>query len=154
MESCSWTWWAAHVCKYMRLYFQTFCSNFILENHIVRGYDMSQVLFLFMFSAQASLQPGGTVSFEHRNLQGLNRSILGSVTTSNFLNPQVTFPVYSCCFPLICSRNIHYHSINDPGNLVFRMIWLLSWSMCIHTWMVFIIPVTGLSVPAASTVGN
>ncbi|KAJ4725758.1 protein TOC75-3, chloroplastic-like [Melia azedarach] len=36
----------------------------------------------------ASLQPGGTVSFEHRNLQGLNRSILGSVTTSNFLNPQ------------------------------------------------------------------
>ncbi|GKV08071.1 hypothetical protein SLEP1_g19753 [Rubroshorea leprosula] len=36
----------------------------------------------------ASLQPGGTVSFEHRNLQGLNRSILGSVTTSNFFNPQ------------------------------------------------------------------
>ncbi|CAK9187872.1 unnamed protein product [Ilex paraguariensis] len=36
----------------------------------------------------ASIQPGGTVSFEHRNLKGLNRSILGSVTTSNFLNPQ------------------------------------------------------------------
>ncbi|RZB84246.1 protein TOC75-3, chloroplastic-like [Glycine soja] len=36
----------------------------------------------------ASLQPGGTVSFEHRNLQGLNRSINGSITTSNFLNPQ------------------------------------------------------------------
>ncbi|KAL5747893.1 hypothetical protein ACOSQ2_025190 [Xanthoceras sorbifolium] len=36
----------------------------------------------------ASLQPGGTVSFEHRNLKGLNRSIMGSVTTSNFLNPQ------------------------------------------------------------------
>ncbi|GLT77341.1 hypothetical protein SLA2020_489390 [Shorea laevis] len=36
----------------------------------------------------ASLQPGGTVSFEHRNLNGLNRSILGSVTTSNFFNPQ------------------------------------------------------------------
>ncbi|KAL3336120.1 hypothetical protein AABB24_032049 [Solanum stoloniferum] len=36
----------------------------------------------------ASIQPGGTVSFEHRNLYGLNRSILGSVTTSNFLNPQ------------------------------------------------------------------
>ncbi|XP_010043500.2 protein TOC75-3, chloroplastic [Eucalyptus grandis] len=36
----------------------------------------------------ASLQPGGTVSFEHRNIMGLNRSILGSVTTSNFLNPQ------------------------------------------------------------------
>ncbi|XP_030537608.2 protein TOC75-3, chloroplastic [Rhodamnia argentea] len=36
----------------------------------------------------ASLQPGGTVSFEHRNIKGLNRSILGSVTTSNFFNPQ------------------------------------------------------------------
>ncbi|XP_042512236.1 protein TOC75-3, chloroplastic-like [Macadamia integrifolia] len=36
----------------------------------------------------ASIQPSGTVSFEHRNLKGLNRSILGSVTTSNFLNPQ------------------------------------------------------------------
>ncbi|GAA0170438.1 hypothetical protein LIER_24693 [Lithospermum erythrorhizon] len=36
----------------------------------------------------ASIQPGGTVSFEHRNLKGLNRSLLGSVTTSNFLNPQ------------------------------------------------------------------
>ncbi|KAL1552902.1 putative translocon at the outer envelope membrane of chloroplasts 75-III [Salvia divinorum] len=36
----------------------------------------------------ASVQPGGTVSFEHRNINGLNRSLLGSVTTSNFLNPQ------------------------------------------------------------------
>ncbi|KAL9688022.1 hypothetical protein QQ045_032434 [Rhodiola kirilowii] len=36
----------------------------------------------------ASIQPGGTVSFEHRNLGGLNRSILGSVTTSNLINPQ------------------------------------------------------------------
>ncbi|PWA40652.1 translocon at the outer envelope membrane of chloroplasts 75-III [Artemisia annua] len=36
----------------------------------------------------ASIQPGGTVSFEHRNIKGLNRSVLGSVTTSNFLNPQ------------------------------------------------------------------
>ncbi|XP_010503294.1 PREDICTED: protein TOC75-3, chloroplastic [Camelina sativa] len=36
----------------------------------------------------ASFQPGGSVTFEHRNLQGLNRSLMGSVTTSNFLNPQ------------------------------------------------------------------
>ncbi|XXG75258.1 hypothetical protein AAC387_Pa07g3804 [Persea americana] len=36
----------------------------------------------------ASIQPGGTVSFEHRNIKGLNRSILGSVTSSNLLNPQ------------------------------------------------------------------
>ncbi|XP_027088790.1 protein TOC75-3, chloroplastic [Coffea eugenioides] len=36
----------------------------------------------------ASIQPGGTVSFEHRNIKGLNRSLLGSVNTSNLLNPQ------------------------------------------------------------------
>ncbi|KAJ9146691.1 hypothetical protein P3X46_028926 [Hevea brasiliensis] len=36
----------------------------------------------------ASFQPGGTVSFEHRNIKGLNRSILGSITTSNFFFPQ------------------------------------------------------------------
>ncbi|KAL6519605.1 putative translocon at the outer envelope membrane of chloroplasts 75-III [Orobanche minor] len=40
----------------------------------------------------ASIQPGGTVSFEHRNIKGLNRSLLGSVTTSNFLNPQQRAP--------------------------------------------------------------
>ncbi|KAK6159051.1 hypothetical protein DH2020_006365 [Rehmannia glutinosa] len=44
---------------------------------------------LALFSnIEASIQPGGTVSFEHRNIKGLNRSLLGSVTTSNFLNPQ------------------------------------------------------------------
>ncbi|KAK8923999.1 hypothetical protein KSP39_PZI019252 [Platanthera zijinensis] len=37
----------------------------------------------------ASIQPGGTVTFEHRNIKGLDRSILGSVTLSNLLNPQV-----------------------------------------------------------------
>ncbi|ERN07972.1 protein TOC75-3, chloroplastic [Amborella trichopoda] len=36
----------------------------------------------------ASIQPGGTVSFEHRNIKGLNRSLLGSVTSNNLLNPQ------------------------------------------------------------------
>lgn len=50
-----------------------------------------------IFSVQASFQPGGTVSFEHRNLKGLNRSILGSLTTSNFFNPQVSYPEYACC---------------------------------------------------------
>ena len=29
------------------------------------------------------------MSFEHRNIYGLNRSIVGSVTSSNLLNPQV-----------------------------------------------------------------
>lgn len=36
----------------------------------------------------ASIQPGGSVTFEHRNLKGLNRSILGAVTSNNLFNPQ------------------------------------------------------------------
>uniref|UniRef100_A0A0E0F1V9 Uncharacterized protein n=1 Tax=Oryza meridionalis TaxID=40149 RepID=A0A0E0F1V9_9ORYZ len=39
-------------------------------------------------SAQASILPGGTVSFEHRNICGLKRSLIGSVTSSNLLNPE------------------------------------------------------------------
>ncbi|PNT64189.1 hypothetical protein BRADI_4g25730v3 [Brachypodium distachyon] len=35
-----------------------------------------------------SIQPGGSVSFEHRNICGLNRSLTGSVASSNLLNPQ------------------------------------------------------------------
>ncbi|KAG7534805.1 Bacterial surface antigen (D15) [Arabidopsis thaliana x Arabidopsis arenosa] len=40
------------------------------------------------FPSLASFQPSGTVSFEHRNIKGLNRSLIGSVATSNFLNPE------------------------------------------------------------------
>ncbi|KAL5824667.1 hypothetical protein ACOSQ3_020730 [Xanthoceras sorbifolium] len=47
----------------------------------------------------ASLQPGGTVSFEHRNLKGLTRSIMGSMTTSNFLNPRDDL-----AFKLVCNH--------------------------------------------------
>ncbi|WVZ66444.1 hypothetical protein U9M48_015657 [Paspalum notatum var. saurae] len=36
----------------------------------------------------ASIQPGGTVSFEHSNISGLNRSLAGSITSSNLLKPQ------------------------------------------------------------------
>lgn len=36
----------------------------------------------------ASVQPGGSVNFEHRNLHGLNCSVFGSVTSNNLLNPQ------------------------------------------------------------------
>nr|POE75940.1 protein toc75-3, chloroplastic [Quercus suber] len=42
---------------------------------------------------EASLHPGGTITFEHRNLSWLNRSIMGSVTTSNFSNPMAK----ECC---------------------------------------------------------
>ncbi|KAF7120436.1 hypothetical protein RHSIM_Rhsim13G0077600 [Rhododendron simsii] len=62
----------------------------------------------------ASIQPGGTVSFEHRNLNGLNRSILGSVTTSNFLNPQDDLS-----FKL---EYVHPYldGVTDPRNRTFR----------------------------------
>lgn len=36
----------------------------------------------------ASIQPGGSVTFEHRNLKGLNRSIIGCVISNNLFNPQ------------------------------------------------------------------
>ncbi|KAL5991821.1 hypothetical protein ACLOJK_012732 [Asimina triloba] len=62
----------------------------------------------------ASIQPGGTVSFEHRNLKGLNRSILGSVTSSNLLNPQDDLS-----FKL---EYVHPYidGLNDPRNRIFR----------------------------------
>ncbi|KAM3312060.1 hypothetical protein ACQJBY_032201 [Aegilops geniculata] len=37
---------------------------------------------------EASIQPGGGVTFEHRNICGLNRSLAGSFSSSNLLNPQ------------------------------------------------------------------
>ncbi|KAI3969906.1 hypothetical protein MKX01_038374, partial [Papaver californicum] len=35
--------------------------------------------------------PGGTVTIEHRNLQGLTRSLIGSITTNNFIDPQFEY---------------------------------------------------------------
>ncbi|GMG98282.1 hypothetical protein Nepgr_000122 [Nepenthes gracilis] len=62
----------------------------------------------------ASIQPGGTVSFEHRNLKGLNRSILGSVTTSNFFNPQDDL---SFKFEYV---HPYLDGVYDPRNRTFR----------------------------------
>lgn len=62
----------------------------------------------------ASIQPGGTVSFEHRNLQGLNRSLLGSVTTSNFFNPQDDLAFkFEYVHPYL-------DGVHDPRNRTFR----------------------------------
>ncbi|ONK80912.1 uncharacterized protein A4U43_C01F23140 [Asparagus officinalis] len=47
-----------------------------------------EVAIKVILKAKASIQPGGTVTFEHRNIKGQNRSIVGSVTSSNLLNPQ------------------------------------------------------------------
>ncbi|KAM7522565.1 hypothetical protein LguiA_012467 [Lonicera macranthoides] len=62
----------------------------------------------------ASIQPGGTVSFEHRNLKGLNRSIHGSITASNFLDPQddLTFEL----------EYVHPYldGVNNPRNRTLR----------------------------------
>ncbi|XP_072975026.1 protein TOC75-3, chloroplastic-like [Typha angustifolia] len=62
----------------------------------------------------ASIQPGGTVSFEHRNIKGLNRSIIGSVTSSNLLNPQDDLS-----FKL---EYVHPYldGVYDPRNRTFR----------------------------------
>ncbi|CAH8306321.1 unnamed protein product [Eruca vesicaria subsp. sativa] len=35
-----------------------------------------------------SFQPGGSVSLEHKNIKGLNRSLMGSLATSNLLSPE------------------------------------------------------------------
>nr|CAB3489618.1 unnamed protein product [Digitaria exilis] len=35
-----------------------------------------------------SIKPGGTVSFTHRNISGLNRSLAGSLASRNLLNPE------------------------------------------------------------------
>ncbi|GJY29389.1 hypothetical protein Tco_0405156 [Tanacetum coccineum] len=45
-----------------------------------------------------SILPGGNLSFVYQNIEGLNRSIIGSVVTSRMLNPQlfgVTFDLPS-----------------------------------------------------------
>ncbi|KAK8948681.1 hypothetical protein KSP39_PZI006302 [Platanthera zijinensis] len=62
----------------------------------------------------ASIQPGGTVTFEHRNIKGLNRSIVGSVTSSNLLNPQDDLS-----FKL---EYVHPYidGVMDPRNRTFR----------------------------------
>ncbi|TVU38276.1 hypothetical protein EJB05_11636, partial [Eragrostis curvula] len=36
----------------------------------------------------ASIQPGGSVTIEHRNISGLNRSLVGSMRSEKLLNPQ------------------------------------------------------------------
>ncbi|KAM5584578.1 protein TOC75-3, chloroplastic [Rosa sericea] len=51
------------------------------EWNIVRGHGGYPTL--------ASLLPGGTVTFQHQNINGLNRSLIGSVSCSNLYNPQV-----------------------------------------------------------------
>ncbi|KAJ0266732.1 hypothetical protein HA466_0006790 [Hirschfeldia incana] len=61
-----------------------------------------------------SLQPGGSVTFEHRNIHGLNRSLMGSVTASNLLNPEDDLS-----FNL---EYVHPHldGVNNPRNRVFK----------------------------------
>lgn len=92
MEYCPWPRRAPHfgICRELNIHFVLVCLPDDLCN-----------CFLFNVFVQASLQPGGTVTFEHRNLQGLNRSLIGSVTTSNFLNPQVLLYYSIEFFPII-----------------------------------------------------
>ncbi|MCL7035521.1 hypothetical protein MKW94_027988 [Papaver nudicaule] len=62
----------------------------------------------------ASIQPGGTVTIEHRNLQGLNRSLIGSITTSNFIDPQDDLAFkFEYVHPYL-------DGVKDPRNRTFR----------------------------------
>ncbi|OVA15600.1 Bacterial surface antigen (D15) [Macleaya cordata] len=62
----------------------------------------------------ASIQPGGTVTIEHRNLQGLNRSLIGSITTSNFIDPQDDLAFkFEYIHPYL-------DGVYDPRNRTFR----------------------------------
>lgn len=62
----------------------------------------------------ATIQPAGSVTFEHRNLQGLNRSILGSVTSNNLFNPQDDLGFKA--------EYVHPYvdGVDDPRNRTFR----------------------------------
>uniref|UniRef100_A0A2P2JB44 Protein TOC75-3ic-like n=1 Tax=Rhizophora mucronata TaxID=61149 RepID=A0A2P2JB44_RHIMU len=117
----------------------------------------------------SSFQPGGTVSFEHRNIKGLNRSILGSITTSNFFLPQVCSQHTPSCLlnchwkiPYYLQRNIIVEKSSFSKDIhswqffsfFLRMILLSSLNMFTHIWMVYIIRATELSVVVASTAGN
>ncbi|KAI3989876.1 hypothetical protein MKX01_040846 [Papaver californicum] len=61
-----------------------------------------------------SIQPSGTVSIEHRNINGLNRSVNGSITTSNFLDPQDDL---SFKFEYV---HPYLDGVTDPRNRTFR----------------------------------
>ncbi|KFK27459.1 hypothetical protein AALP_AA8G385800 [Arabis alpina] len=63
--------------------------------------------------SMASFQTG-TVTFEHRNIQGLNRSLIGSVITSNFWDPKgdLTFQL----------DYVHSYQdgVTNPRNRIFK----------------------------------
>ncbi|KAG0606632.1 hypothetical protein M758_9G156800 [Ceratodon purpureus] len=62
----------------------------------------------------STIQPAGSVTFEHRNIQGLNRSILGVVTSNNLFNPQDDLGFKA--------EYVHPYvdGIDDPRNRTFR----------------------------------
>lgn len=62
----------------------------------------------------STIQPAGSVTFEHRNLQGLNRSILGVVTSNNLFNPQDDLGFKA--------EYVHPYvdGVDDPRNRTFR----------------------------------
>lgn len=91
---------------------------------------------------QASIQPGGSVTFEHRNIKGLNRSAVGSVTSSNLLNPQVfwyyvleilDFAICMCFYVL----HVHAHAVlilKFCGHYIHEHLYM-SVCVCLYTLM-------------------
>ncbi|CAH2069443.1 unnamed protein product [Thlaspi arvense] len=67
------------------------------------------------YPSLASFQPGGSVAFEHRNICGLNRSLMGSVTTSNLLSPEDDL---SFKFDYV---HPYLDGVYNPRNRIFKM---------------------------------
>jgi hypothetical protein len=82
---------------------------------------------------QATIQPAGSVTFEHRNLQGLNRSILGSVTSNNLFNPQVTTAEYLSALSsewfLLQSWTAHLWTLWNSSKLDYSITYVFHSSM-------------------------
>ncbi|ONK62217.1 uncharacterized protein A4U43_C07F1580 [Asparagus officinalis] len=65
--------------------------------------------------ALGSIRPGGTVTYEHRNIKGLNRSLVASVNSSNLLNPQDDL---SYKFEYV---HPYVDGVHNPRNRTFRV---------------------------------
>lgn len=68
-----------------------------------------------------TLQPGGSVCVQQRNIAGLDRTVSATVATSNLWQPEVQ--THPCTFRMMCTSDL---------------------SMCILTWEALKIPTTTL----------
>jgi hypothetical protein len=70
------------------------------------------------------------VSFEHRNIAGLHRSLLGSVTSSNLLNPQVSLWCYIELLSVLLLIISWLEATSSQHSLVLKMWNLVEYLLC------------------------